>query len=543
MKKFILLLICIWVNFDSFSQGKYLIYFKDKTDNPYSLSKPDQFLSQKSIQRRLRQKISIKESDLPVSPKYIDSLKKLGCKVWYTSRWFNAAYVYLRDTTLISKSISKKSYVTRIELLKNISDTTFLGQNGSRKQKVLKLNIENDDYGASYIQNQQICADQMHEQGYTGEGMTIAVFDGGFTRANNLFFFKNLFDENRVLGTHDFVFNQSYVYDYSDHGTNVLSCMAGYAKGSLIGTAYKANYYLFRTEDGDSEYPVEEANWLIAAERADSLGVDIINSSLGYSVFSDPKLSHRYKDRNGKKAISSRAATMASRVGMICVVSAGNDGSGSDPYVACPADADSIITVGAIDGNKKITYFSSYGPTVDGRIKPDVVAKGASVIVGSANNSISSGNGTSFASPVLCGMVAGLWQSLPHYTNFQIMDLVRESSTLYNTPDPKYGYGIPCFQKAKLISYGRNGSAINDIISPNPFSGGNLFLTVNQTNVGKDYLVEVYDINANLLAKQILEKVEIKNELNISPNLILPGLFIVKITTNNYVKVLKIIKN
>lgn len=531
--------------FASYSQGKYLVYFTDKSGTPFTIDKPTEFLSEKSIQRRQKQNITIKGYDLPPSPKYVDSLKKLGFKVWYTSRWFNAAYVYAPDSNLVKYIAPNLSFVNKIQILKTGADAEDTPSSNLRKQRNAKMQVENNDYGASLNQNEQICANEMHKQGYRGEGIDIAVFDGGFSRANQVFFLADLFNENRLLGTYDFVERKTNVYGFSDHGTNVLSCMAGYAKGSLIGTAYKANYYLFRTEDGATEWPIEEANWLIAAEKADSLGVDIINSSLGYTYFDDRNLSYSYQDRDGRKPISSRAATFAARVGMIVVASAGNGGNSStDPYVSAPADADSILAVGAVNAEGRYVSFSSYGPTIDGRRKPEVMAKGAGVTVGSFTNIIGTANGTSFSSPVMAGMVAGLWQANPTLTNMEIIDLIKKSASLYHNPDNKMGYGIPCFFKAQLLAMGRSQVVINDgVIIPNPVTHEKLMLVIGQEDTGKDYEVEFFDSSGSSIFKQSVQKAQSHTALQIKSSQLTSGLYFVKVSNSSGSRVLKLVKN
>lgn len=546
LKTLLLLLFTLIIStFSAFSQGKYLVYFTDKANNGYSVDKPLEFLSQKSIERRQRQGIPVRYSDLPVTKAYSDSLKKLGFHVWYTSRWFNAAYVYVRDTSKIRTVASKLGFVSKIDVLKPTSDTIFAKNSSGRKQKTEKNNIESNDYGNSLNQVSQIGADEMHKMGYNGKGITIAIFDGGFTNADKVSFLDSVFQQNRVLGTYDFVYNKPYVYFGSDHGTNVMSCIAGYSKGKLIGTGYKASFYLFRTEDGASEYPVEEANWLIAAEKADSLGVDIINSSLGYSSFDDPRLDNTFEKRDGRKPISSRAAAMAARVGMISIISAGNGGrSKIDPYVSSPGDADSVLTVGAVDSDGKIAEFSSFGPTVDGRIKPDVVAKGVSATLGYSNGSISTGNGTSFSAPVLTGMVAGLWQSLPSYTNMQIINLVRRSGSLSSNPENKMGYGIPNFFKAQLLSMGKSHLVISDkYIYPNPFTNEQLMLVLNPDDVGKTFEIEIYDISAKSIFKQKIENAQMSNMLNLNSQSLIQGLYFVKLAGPSEPSVIKLMKN
>ncbi|MFN0049751.1 MAG: S8 family serine peptidase, partial [Cytophagales bacterium] len=528
-----------------FAQAKYLVYFTDKNNSPYSVDRPSEFLSPKSIERREKQRISIKPSDLPVNKMYADSLRKLGLTVWYTSKWFNAAYIAIADTSIIKNTVDKLAFVKKTQLLIPNLNPSVLRTGKSKKLGSLRYALEDSNYGESFTQASQICADEMHKENFRGEGMTIAVLDGGFTNANDVYFLDSVFYQNRILGTHDFVENDKFVYSFSDHGTNVLSCIGGYAKGKLIGTAYKANFYLFRTEDGNSEYPVEEANWLMAAERADSLGADVINSSLGYTSFDDSKLTYKYRDRDGRKPISSLAATMAARTGMICVISAGNGGdSRSDPYISAPGDADSVLTVGAIDKNGEIASFSSYGPSIDGRTKPEVVALGVFATIGLSNGSIGTARGTSFSAPIMTGMVAGLWQSLPDATNMEIIDLVKRSGDLYQQPNAKYGYGTPCFFKARLLNFGKSNVVINDqYLYPNPFTTENLLFVVNQNDKGSTYDIEFFDISAKSIFKQKIENAQASNVLSISSASLTSGLYFVRISTPASSKVLKLIKN
>jgi len=528
----------------AFSQAKYLVYFTDKNNSAYSIGSPEAFLGAKSIARRQKQHIPIKVYDLPVNASYVDSLKKIGVSIWYTSRWFNAAYIGVADTATSNSVIKSLGFVKRLQMLKPLADGETTSPRKSKRASALRYDIESSDYGGSLNQVSQLCADEMHKEGYKGEGMTIAVFDGGFSSANQVYFFDSLFLQRKVLGTFDFVNKKTDVFAYSSHGTNVLSIMAGYAKGKLVGTGYKADYYLFRTEDGGSEYPVEEANWLVAAEKADSLGVDIISSSLGYTIFDDASLNNTYKDRDGKKPISSQAATFAARVGMICVVSAGNDGrSKSDPYIASPGDADSILTVGSVDKEQRYSEFSSYGPTVDGRIKPEIVAQGTATTIGTPDGNITTGNGTSYSTPLIAGMVAGLWQSMPELTNMEIINLMKRSGTQLASPDQKTGYGIPCFFRARLLALGKTAFVYNDAnIIPNPFSNDNLMLVMNQIDTGQTYRLEMYDAGGNTIFKQQIENAQIANELQISAGSLSPGLYFLRITSSKSSKVLRMMK-
>jgi serine protease AprX len=537
---------CAFVLSGECGKYKYLVYFSDKAGTQFSIDKPEAFLGPRALSRRSRQNIPIRFTDLPVSKKYIDSLENMvGVYVWYTSRWFNAAYVFT-DSSTLEASIRPLGFVKRIEILKNTSDTN-VRSNGSDKRKSSKnqkFRISDNEYGQSINQVSMLCADQMQEQGFKGDEMIIAVMDGGFSRADNLFFFDSLYLKNRILGTYDFVSRNPYVYGFSDHGTQVLSCIAGYANGSLIGTAPHAKFYLFRTEEEATEYPVEEANWLMAAERADSLGVDVINTSLGYTTFDSKVLNHTYADLNGKTTIISRAASIAASKGMICVVSAGNNGNDWDmKYVAAPADADSILAVGAVSSSGTPAGFTAYGPTFDKRIKPDVAAMGVNAIVGKPSNEISSGNGTSFAAPILCGMVTGLWQSLPELTNMEIINLVKSSGSKFDNPDDRVGYGIPCFTKARLLSFGKSVVTINDTrVVPNPFSEGSLALILGAKDIDKTVLLEIYDVSGKIMYKQLIPNSKLNNPLNMSPSYLNSDLYFVRISANDFTRTIRLIK-
>ncbi|MEY4541340.1 MAG: hypothetical protein RLZZ306_3097, partial [Bacteroidota bacterium] len=352
--------------------AKYLITFKDKTNSPYSVTKPLEFLSQRSVNRRQKQNITVKTRDLPVNPSYVSEINKMGAKIWFTSRWMNAALIQTSEANL--QTILKLPFVKGLEVNGSIDSPS---SRGSRKvSKFESLENEAFNYGFSRIQNEMIGVDVMHESGFRGEGMLIGVFDSGFYKADSIRAFKHLFDEKRIVGTYDFVKKEVSVYEDDDHGTGVLSCMGAFFEGEFIGTAPKASYLLLRTEDAPSEYIIEEANWLFAAEYADSVGVDLINSSLGYTTFDDATTNHTYEQLDGNTTIAARAADWAAGVGIICVVSAGNDGNSDWKYISTPADADSIITVGSVDANRQYALSSSRGIPTDNRIKPDLVAMG-----------------------------------------------------------------------------------------------------------------------------------------------------------------------
>jgi len=386
----------IIISFSSFAQQdsityKYWVEFTDKYNSNFSVNNPELFLSQRAIERRVRQNIPIKIQDLPINNWYIDSIINLGFDVLNRSKWFNGIMLSTNDSNLVDNI--NFSFVK--------STFSFGRWNRNKSNQRTNSKFENDfnksDYGDTYNQLQMLKGNILHNRNLKGEGKVIAVLDAGFSKANEMDAFKKLFDEDRILGSWDFVAQEESVFEDHSHGMMVLSTMGAENKGQIIGTSPNASFWLLRSEDGDTENLIEEYNWLCAAEFADSVGADIINSSLGYTTFDDVNQNHTYSDMDGRTAPVSIAANLASRKGMIVVNSAGNSGSSSWHYIGAPADADSILSVGAVDENRDFAWFSSYGPSIDGRIKPTVVAQGRNTIVATSDNGILAGNGTSFS--------------------------------------------------------------------------------------------------------------------------------------------------
>jgi len=346
--------------------------------------------------------------------------------------------------------------------------------NDSSNTKNFEMNENDLEYGMSINQIKMMNGHILHNMGFKGEGMQIAVLDAGFYRVDSLPAFDSLWANDQILGTKDFVRGGEVSFNTSQHGMQVLSTMGGYLPGKLIGTAPKANYWLLRSEDASTEYIIEEFNWARAAEYADSVGADVVNTSLGYSDFNDKTQSHRYQDLDGNTTPISRAADWAAERGMLVVVSAGNEGYSSWSYITAPADADSIITVGAVSASGEYAYFSSVGYTPDGRIKPDVVAQGLWSVVQGTSGNASVSNGTSFSAPILCGAVTCLWQSHPDISNMDIKKALIASGHQYTNPDSLLGYGIPDFGKAYLYlkeMTQKDSTQENNLnVFPNPFS-------------------------------------------------------------------------
>ena len=448
---------------------KYWIELTDKTGTPFSIDRPEEFLSPEALGRRQRQNIPIRENDLPVSPAYIDSLEAMGLHILYSSKWFNAAVVQTSDS-LLSQKLQLKNFVSDIQLLFN-----SLLYADDQEKVTAEASLNGDPvYGNSFKQISLIHGDHLHDQGYRGKGMTIALLDAGFYSADSLHAFDSLWTGGQILGWKDFVDPASDVFTESSHGMNVLSIIGGNIPGELVGTAPEANFWLIRSEDTYHETRLEEANWLAAAEFADSAGADIINSSLGYSLFNDSLQNYSYMDMDGNTTLVTKAADMAARKGILVVSSAGNEGTTNWKYITAPADGDSVLAVGAVDTNAVIAAFSSYGPSYDLRVKPNTLALGRQTVIYRANDSIGLGSGTSFSAPVISGMAACLWQKYPLVTNFELLQVIEQCSDRYNSPDPHYGFGLPNFLLAESIIsgiYNERFSGTEMVMAyPNPFT-------------------------------------------------------------------------
>ena len=511
------------------AQAKYLVTFKDKSNSPYSVSKPLEFLSQRSVNRRTKQKIAVTTRDLPVNPAYLTAIKQTGAKVWFTSRWMNAALIQTTEANLAN--ILKLSFVKGLEINGTVDDPST--RSGRQKAKFEALERESLSYGLAKIQNEMIAVDKMHDLGFKGEGMMIGILDAGFNNANNIPALKALFDEKRIVGTYDFVKKETSVYEDDGHGTSVLSCIGAYAEGSMIGTAPKASFLLLRSENAPSEYIIEEANWLFAAEYADSVGVDLINSSLGYTTFDDAKTDHTYADLNGNKTIAARAADWAAAVGIVCVISAGNEGNDAWKYIGTPADADSVIAVGALTATKTLASFSSLGVPTDKRIKPDLVAMGQSVAVVAPSGSVGTSSGTSYSAPILCGMLAGFWQANPTLTAMEVIDRARKSGSQFSNPDYRLGYGIPI-----LFSILANQAEVTELfkVYPNP-TKNEITLEMNSL-VGKSYEAKITDISGKNYWNETL-----KNQVQtISLDKIPSGMYFLRVGNEEKTSVVKLWK-
>ncbi len=483
--------------FSSFSfadNGLWWIYFSDK-----SCSKKIA-LSQKSIDNRNKKNIPFDFYDISVCEDYINEIKKYGVNVRFISRWLNAISVEV-DSELVLENIGVLDFVNKIEPLKKNSRKKIKENDFPENLNSGFSKRKSSIYGPSINQIEMIGGLQLHENGYFGDDINVAIFDAGFTGVDILPIFNNLWDNNKIIFTRDFINNNKNVFDYSQHGTMVLSVMGGYMVDSLIGTSPMANYLLFRTEDSESETMVEEDYWAAAAELADSIGVDIINSSLGYTIMYDDTInSHTYSDMDGNTTIITKAADRAASRGILVVNSAGNSGLSSWYHIGAPADGDSVLAIGAVDYLGNIASFSSRGPSFDGRIKPNVCAKGVSVVVADQDSTIRYANGTSFSAPIISGLSACLWQAISsnniELSNMDIINLIQESSSLFSNPNDSLGYGIPNFYLSYLNSSIDSSNYENQInIFPNPFD----YLFYLKGSFEENTEINFYDLNGKLV--------------------------------------------
>jgi len=553
-----LLLILFCVNiYSQIVPTKYYIQFTDKNNSPYTLSSPLVFLSQRALDRRTKQGYSLDERDLPVNPSYIDSILAAGnVTLLNITKWLNGVTILTSDSIALV-NINAFSFVQNVKavaplLSKSKRNNKFendLYTNSSLEilNKKPKLKSKDSyDYGYSANQIEMIGLDYLHNLGYHGEDIIIAQLDAGFNNVDTMVVFDSLRNDNRILGVKDFVDHSGNVYSEHIHGMMVLSLMAGNIPGQLIGTSPKASFWLLRPENGDTEYIIEEYNWVSAAEFADSVGADIINSSLGYSIFDDSLQNHTFADLNGSTTVVSRGANIAASKGILVVNSAGNSAQTPWQRILVPSDADSVLTVGAVDENGSYAPFSSVGNTFDGRIKPDIVSQGANTVVASTQGGIMTGNGTSFSAPIISGAVACLWQANPNATNMQLMEAIRKSASQYNNPDSLLGYGIPNFAIAHQLLA---GASINEnkkdyffTVFPNPFEDWiSLDYIENDSHL---VTVELYDFcGRNIYSIKNFKNVIGYNTITIN-NLdeISKGIYFLKISEENKIFIRKLVK-
>ncbi len=515
--------------------GRFAIFFKDKSGTPFTVDEPAQFLSQKSIDRRAKNNASISVEDLPVVSSYIFEVKNLGVEILSQSKWLNCAIVQVDGDEL--SQIMQLSFVTSSEYLGPLKSAGGGRVKKINQKKDSNLNIVN------LVQSTMLGLNDMHNDNFFGEGILIGVFDSGFPGVNVASAFKSLFDEGRINFTVDLVGKSGNVFQYDDHGTEVLSIMAASQVGTYLGGAPKASYQLYVTEDAGSEFRIEEYNWLVAAEKADSAGVNIINSSLGYNLFDDASMDYKITQLDGKTAVVSIAAAKAAAKGILVVASAGNDGNTPWRLVNPPADADGVMAVGSIGTSGNLANFSSVGPTADGRMKPQVVALGSGVSVIKANGTTGVTSGTSASAPLVASLAAGLMQAFPHLNASEIYDLIVQSGDMSENPDNLKGYGVPHYLAAKKVVTGEEPPQPTSEIYlyPNPAGDQPLKIWMDIAP-GQLAMVSIYDLQGKLVFRSDGVVTTVNNPVEFDVSGFSAGLYVVKVEAEGILKTIRLVK-
>ena len=538
---FILFLVTnIFISYSQVTTYKFWIGFKDKNGTQYTLNHPEEYLSQRAIDRRVKYGIDVDSLDLPVSKIYLDSIAGTGLEITTVSKWLNGCVVKTQDSALVD-SVLHWGFVREVKMVFYKVDTSSISQ-GIYKTKV------KGDYGYANLQVSMLNVNYLHDLGFTGEGMIIAVLDAGFNGMNQYSFFQYLFAHDKIVAKYDFVDDDTSVFERSFHGTGVVSVMGSNKPGELVGDATGADFILLISEDASSEHIVEEYNWAAAAEFADSAGADLINSSLGYTTFDDSTENHTYEMMSGDSTPAAKAANIAFSKGMIVVVSAGNSGNKPWHYVSTPGDATKALTVGAVNTDGNYAPFSSTGPTPDGRIKPDVAALGYPAAACYDGDSVSFVSGTSFSSPIMCGAVACLWQAFPDFDNATIVEAVKMSGSQAAHPDSLLGYGIPDFELAYnyLQNLQQNVEITNPkekgvIIYPNPVNDV-LHIKIFVPHIHYVYM-GIYDLTGDLVYFTDLTPYVHINTVSIgNMNQLKEGVYTVKFLIDNKIYINKLVK-
>lgn len=547
---FILIFVSLTTSLDLYAQDRYAVFFKFKPQSSLSLSNPKAFLTQKALDRRTRENIQADSLDFPVSEKYLTQILPLSNDFLYSSKWLNAAVIVTDDAK--SKTIKALPFVDRVELIAK----GFLLRPGARissredtlaavptkihpKWQLRESEVQSNSYD---FQNQLIGIDKMHQAGFTGKGITVAVFDAGFPGMKTASSFAHLFSKNQIIGQKDFVRPwRSEVFNEHPHGVNVASLIASNEQAKLVSGAYDANFIFAITEEVATEYRIEEFNWVRAAEYADSLGVDVINSSVGYIDFDDPSTTYTKQQLDGKTTYITRGATIAAKKGILVVNSVGNYGGAGASSLIAPADAQGIISVGSVTSTSTVSGFSSRGPTADGRIKPELVAFGQAPVLIRENGAVGTGQGTSFSAPQIAALAAGLWQARPEWKKDQLILNLLRSATQYDKPDNNLGYGIPNFSKAYLgeILSISSEEKTEVGIYPNPLTNGQLTIGFGMST---ELDFQVFDVAGRVIYEQVLQRESKDSPFQVDLGKLLPGLYILQLTDGIQVTRTKLIK-
>ena len=511
------------------AQNRYMVLFTDKDNSPYSVQQPEAFLSQRSLDRREKNNVEINEMDLPVNESYVQTLKGMGIETYFRTKWMNGVLVEM-----------PANQINAVLSLNFVSSVLFVAPGAQLLDEEVEYNpgppisAPIGSEVATDFQNNLIGIDKMHEQNIYGEGAWIAIFDAGFPNVSRIDAFSHLFSNDQIRMTHDYTFNQQNVETGHQHGLQVLSILAA-EKADFQGISPRANYLLFITEDAraNQEHRVEEFNWLFAAEAADSAGVDIISSSLGYSTFASSGMNYSYQDMDGETAIVSQAAGMAVDRGMLVVVSAGNRGNDFWRFITAPADHPEVLSIGSVNNTLSRVASSSLGPNSVGDLKPDVATFGAAAATITQGGGIALANGTSVAAPAITGLAAGLLQDKPDLEVDELIRAIKASGNQVSSPDNELGYGIPNFIRARESLEIPLIEDISDIIIfPNPSQDEPTYLTFAEDNFGIIQTVEVLSFDGKVLSINTVTPSEIKDSFGIDLRQNPAGIYLVRVSND-----------
>ena len=533
------IVLLLWLTVvNGLAQDRYAVHYKYKPNGVFSES----LLSEKSITRRSRDNVLLDSTDLPVATKYIEAIRPYVNRFIYHSKWLNASIIQASEEAI--KDISSLDFVNEVNLVAKGEGGTLERSTKNYKAKKKKKGNSSATAPSDFeFQNSILGISAMHEAGFTGEGVLVAIFDAGFLNVDKIPAFDHLFTEQKIYATKDFVVPDSdNVYRADTHGTGTLSLMAAYDPENLIAGAYGASYILCITEDVDSEYRIEEYNWVKAAEYADSLGVDLINSSLGYNYFDDEGMNYSKEDLDGQTAIITKGANMAAEKGILVVSSAGNEGNISLKTITVPSDAKNILSVGAINSNLNKAGFSSIGPSADNRIKPELVAYGSGVTLWRQEEGTSSSSGTSFSAPQVAALAAGLREANPNWTNDKLREQILLSGSQFSQPDNELGYGVPDFTRAmfgKLIEDGEPEGESTTRVYPNPLTKDELLI---EFGTSINCTMKLFASDGKLVSELELERSKSNFPYSASMEVLNPGIYLVELQDDSSVSTVKLWK-
>ncbi|TVP52801.1 MAG: T9SS C-terminal target domain-containing protein [Mongoliibacter sp.] len=540
----LLLLLVILTMGTALGQNRYAVHYKFKPQENFSLDNPIDFLSPESVDRKSRYGIALDSLDFPVSEKNIEKISPLVVDILYHSNWLNASIVIatpeaieqiLNLDIVDDVVLAAPGFVPQARVSPKSGEKSFSINLRSKKFK--------SDASPFEFQNQLLGIPDMHEEGFRGKGVTVAVFDAGFPGVNTIPALSHIIENNQLIGGKNFVHPwDEDIFRYNQHGANVLSLIASNDPETLLAGAPDANFILCITEEVPTEYRIEEYNWVKAAEYSDSLGVDIINSSLGYWDFDDPEMDYSFEDLDGETALITKGAKIASEKGILVVTSVGNYGSRGASSLTAPADAKGIIAVGSVNADFERSVFSSQGPTVDGRLKPELTTNGNQVWLIRSNGNLARASGTSFSAPQIAALAAGLWEARPEWNKDKIMKALIESADNFESPNNDFGYGIPNFRKAYM------GEILNIItvekeddwkVYPNPITGSSLFVNFGDWHQGDFSLT---DMQGKVLTQVTVQRNTLKEPFQIDLPGLNKGMYIVEMHAGNQVRRTKLLK-